>query len=161
MLRHGQEVNELVHSYPFRPDHELAGEFVRSNREPGDIVVAEDPLEQRWYAGPVDYWFRSFDDARRYLRIMPGGELRDIYVLSRILPEVSMLDSLALHAEGRVWLITSGETRSRRDRYLSQEQGRWLDRLEASGVPAVVGRDGWTRVYCLNCLPGALNRTDL
>ena len=34
---------------------------------PGDVVIAEDPLIQVWYAGPIDYWFRRWGDMYRFL----------------------------------------------------------------------------------------------
>jgi hypothetical protein len=70
-----------------------------------------------------------------------------------------IVDSLLAHAAGRVWVITSGETYVERDYYLDDAQRRWLDSLEATLAPVFTGRDGVTRVYCLNCSRGARART--
>ncbi len=153
-LRHGQPVNRLVHMYPFRPDHQAPGRFVRAARQPGDVVIAEDPLQQRWYAGTVEYWFRSYADARQYLYRAPDGSTRDFYVSSAVFPSQASLDSVLSHTPGRVWLITSGETAANRSYYLDDWQVRWLDSLAADRSPSFTGRDGATEVYCLNCVEG-------
>ncbi len=159
-LRHGEPVQATMHMVPFRPDHASPGRFVAERRRPGDILIAEDPLQQRWYAGPVDFWLRSFADGRLFVYRAPDGTLRDIYVNSRILSDVATVDSLLKHASGRVWVITSGETYGERDYYLDDAQRRWLDSLEATLAPEFTGRDGVTRVYCLNCSSGAPARSD-
>ncbi|UCG86413.1 MAG: glycosyltransferase family 39 protein [Gemmatimonadota bacterium] len=151
-LDHGQPVNEAVHMYPFRPDHASLGRFLREQRSQGDLVIAEDPLQQWWYAGdPIDYWLRSFADSRAFLYSTPTGELRDIYVGSQLL--TSSPDSLLDMAAGRVWLVTSGETAGLRSYFLDTAQARWLDSLETATEPAFVGRDGISKVFCLNCPP--------
>lgn len=150
-LRHGEEVNLGLHMYAFRPDHKGAGEFVRAQLAAGDVVIAEDPIEQHWYAGRADYWLRSFTDSRIYLNRAPDGQLHDIYVNSALLREESALDSLVGQSMGRVWLVTSGETFRNRSYYLDPWQRVWLDSLEQSRAPAFEGRDGATRVFCLNC----------
>lgn len=150
-LDHGQTVDADLHQQPFRPDHESAGEFIRSSRREGDLVVAEDPLQQRWYAGPVDYWFRRLGDARPFLFEAEDGSYRDMYVGSELISEPAVLDSVARTAGGSVWFVTSGETAHNRDWYLSSEQRRWLDSLERARRPAFVARDSVTSVYCLNC----------
>ena len=159
MLRHGEPVQATMHMVPFRPDHAAPGRFVAERRRPGDVVIAEDPLQQRWYAGPVDFWLRSFADGRQFVYRAPDGALRDIYVNSQILRDVAIVDSLLAHAAGRVWVITSGETYRERDYYLDDAQRRWLDSLEATLAPVFTGRDGVTRVYCLNCSTGVPART--
>lgn len=150
-LKHGEPVNELVHVYSFRPDHEASGEFVRRKRGLQDVLIAEDPLQQRWYAGRVDYWFRSYADSRRFLYEANDGRLRDIYVNSAPLHAESLLDSLVQRTAGSVWFVTSGETAFARQYYLEPWQQAWLDSLESARSPAFIGRDGVTRVYCLNC----------
>lgn len=149
-ISHGEPVDADLHQQPFRPDHRGAGLFVRAQRDEGDVVVAEDPLEQYWYAGNVHYWLRSYSDARAYLYETPGNQVRDIYVNSIHLREVSILDSLASQSN-RVWVVTSGETEHNRGYYLDGPQQRRLDSLEAVHRPAHVARDSATRVYCLNC----------
>jgi 4-amino-4-deoxy-L-arabinose transferase-like glycosyltransferase len=153
-LGHGEPVNEAVHMYPFRPDHASAGLYVREQRSERDIVIAEDPLQQWWYAGsPIDYWLRSYSDSRGFLSVTEEGRFRDIYVGSELLEVPLPVDSLLASPEGRVWLITSGENLTRRSYYLNVQQGMWLDSLENALVPSFVARDRATKVYCLNC-PG-------
>lgn len=150
-LQHGEPVNALIHMFPFHPDHRAPGRFVRENRRGGDLVVAEDPLVQAWYAGPIDYWFRRYPDMRRFLRVHEDGRLRDIYAGSAPLPDPATLDSIvAIHA-GRVWFITSGETTYATQYYLSPEQSTWLDSLRSVAEPVVQGEDGRSALYCLNC----------
>ncbi len=154
-LEHGEPVTTLVHMFPFRPDHKEPGEFVRRVRHPTDVVIAEDPIEQFWYAGkPIDYWLRSFQDSRMFVYQAEDGRLRDIYVNSELLIDPARIDSLAQRRTGRVWIITSGETVSDRGYYLDSLQHAWLDSLERTRQPAYVGRDGATKVYCLNCPNG-------
>ena len=67
--------------------------------EPGDIVIGEDAMELRWYAGQTDYWFRSLDDAGRYLYRDENDILRDIYVGAALLdgaPEDDVLRRAAM-----------------------------------------------------------------
>ena len=135
-----------------RPDHKGAGLFVREAIEPGDIVIAEDPLQQRWYVGRVDFWLRSLADAEMYVNRDDKGKLHDIYVWSELMTELP--DSTWLNQPDRnVWLITSLETDTRRDLYLSEDQRQWLSRVENSMTPAHLSRDGVTAVYCFGaCL---------
>lgn len=130
-----------------RPDHKGAGLFVRESLEPGDLVIAEDPLQQRWYVGRVDYWLRSFADASPYLNRNERGSLHDIYVWSELMADPPDSDWLQ-RPDRSVWLITSLETARRRDLYLSVDQRRWLEEIEAAYNPAHMGRDGQTAVYC-------------
>jgi 4-amino-4-deoxy-L-arabinose transferase-like glycosyltransferase len=157
-LEHGTEVDERIHMFSFRPDHRTIGRYVRDRRGASDIVVAEDASMQGWYAGPVDYWFRRQEDMRRYLRQHPEGRQRDIYVGSVALPDGSTLDSITAAAPGRVWFLTSGETAPLPEWYLTEEQRTWLDSVRHSRLPLLVGEDGVSAVYCLNCRPGSTER---
>ncbi len=150
-LRHGEAVNPRVHMFPFRPDHRSAGAYVRERRVASDIVIAEDPSVQHWYAGEIDYWFRRFGDMRQFLTRTGDGVYRDIYVGSRPLPDPSVIDSMLRRAPGRVWLITSGETQSFSEWYLSSDQRVWLDSLMEARSPDFVAEDGVTAVFCLTC----------
>jgi 4-amino-4-deoxy-L-arabinose transferase-like glycosyltransferase len=152
-LAHGQPVSEALNGFSFRPDHAAAGEFVRRNRSASDVVIAEDPLMQRWYAGPIDYWFRRYGDARVYLYRAPDGQERDHYVGSAIAANPQVVDSIVARANARVWLITSGETAPLHSWYLTAAQSAWLDSLVNARAPVFVGRDRATRVFCLNCAP--------
>ena len=140
-----------------RPDHRGPGLFVRNHLRPGDVVIAEDALEQRWYTGQVNRWFRSPDDARKFLFRDTKGQLRDIYVgalLQDDPPGPKLLDG----DDRAVWLITSGETALSRSWYLSPEQANWLDGIEATLEPEFEGADGLAGVYCFGRCP--LNSAD-
>jgi hypothetical protein len=141
--------------YSFRPDHASVGRYIREHRTEHDVVIAEDPLEQWWYAGdPINYWLRSYRDSRGFLFATPEGDVRDIYVGSKLLASPLAPDSLLESPEGRVWLVTSGETFPLRSYFLNPAQGQWLDSLETAREPSFVGRDGVTKVFCLNCETG-------
>ncbi len=151
---YGQRVPWYDQGLIGRPDHRGAGLFVRERLAPGDVVIAEDPLQQRWYVGQTDFWFRSMEDAGRYLRLDDEGFLRDIYVWSRLLPDPPSRDWFASQDQS-VWFITSLETAVRRDLYLEEDQIRWLEKIEAEQPAAFVGRDGQTRVFCFGACPNA------
>ena len=143
-----------------RPDHRGAGLFVRAAMQPDDIIIAEDPLQQRWYVGQVDYWLRSFRDARMYLRQTDDGSLHDIYVWSELMtdpPDASWLN----RPDRSVWLITSIETAGRRDIYLENDQLQWLTDIEKSNTPVHMSRDGVTAVYCFGACRLRLSVPDL
>jgi hypothetical protein len=149
---HGTPVPWNDPGMEIRPDHRGPGRFVREHAKPEDIVIAEDALEQRWYAGRVDYWYRSLDDARRYLYRDTDGALRDIYVGAELLAGPPAADLWA-RREGAVWLITSGETAGSRTWYLAPDQADWLDSLEARTSPLFIGEDGLSAVYCSGRCP--------
>jgi 4-amino-4-deoxy-L-arabinose transferase-like glycosyltransferase len=142
-----------------RPDHRGAGLYVRSVIEPGDIVIAEDPLQQKWYAGQADYWLRSFSDARRFLHRTEDGSLHDIYVWSKLMvdpPDASWLN----RPDRSVWLITSLETAYRRDLHLEDDQSEWLSNIENSTDPVYMSRDGLTAVFCFGACRTHLSDPD-
>ncbi len=150
-LRHGEPVNAQIHMFPLRPDHKGPGELLRRTRAPGDVIIAEDPLQQYWYAGsPIDYWLRSYQDSRKFVYQASDGRIRDIYVNSELVVNPARIDSMT-QSLGRVWLVTSGETYAERTHYLDVRQRTWLDSLEAHRSPVHTGLDGVTKVYCLNC----------
>ena len=150
-LEHGQPIAERPNQFPFRPDHKSAGQYVRRVRGPADIVIAEDASMQRWYAGPIHFWFRRYGDARAYLYASADGLLRETYGGSIIAANPHTVDSIAARTRSRVWLITSGETAPLHSWYLSAAQSRWLDSIAHVRAPAFVAQDTVTRVYCLNC----------
>ncbi|MCK5395826.1 MAG: glycosyltransferase family 39 protein, partial [Gammaproteobacteria bacterium] len=134
------------------PDHQSAGRFVRDRLQPSDIVVAEDASMQKWYAGRVDFWLRSYQDAKAYLYHADDGHLRDIYVNSRIVtPKVLEELSTMASIDQKIWIITSEETHKKRTYYLGKQQLQWLENIEDTIKPAHIGRDGITKVYCLGC----------
>ena len=150
--RHGSAVPWNDPDLVIRPDHRSSGRFVRRHAGPGDLVIAEDALEQRWYAGRVDYWFRSEKDASRYLYRDGTGVTRDIYVGAELLADPPS-PPLLQREEAAVWLITSGETADSRGWYLDPAQEAWLNRIEAAQEPVHRGGDGLTAVYCFGRCP--------
>lgn len=151
-LKYGEDADYQILTYPYYPDHQAPGRFVKARLRPGDVVVAEDPLQQWWYVRRVDYWLRNPDNHRAFLHRGGDGLMRDNYVASAVLtPE--LLTRLGQRETGRVWVITSGETAFKRDYYLSAAQRAWLETLEKTQSPRFTGRDGVTQVYCLGCPP--------
>jgi 4-amino-4-deoxy-L-arabinose transferase-like glycosyltransferase len=147
---YGDPMVERLFGFPLYPDHRGPGLFVRERATAGDIIVAEDALQQRWYIGRVDYWLRNEVESRRFLYQGEDGRPRDIYTGSAAAtPDV--LDSLSEDVGPKVWIITSAETAHRRSYYLTESQQRWLAKMEDSVAPVFTGRDGITRVYCLRC----------
>ncbi|NIO22175.1 MAG: hypothetical protein GTN76_15975, partial [Candidatus Aenigmarchaeota archaeon] len=55
-LTYGQPISPLFHGFPFHPDHQGAGRYVRANLDENDIVIAMDIFEQYYYVGRIDYW---------------------------------------------------------------------------------------------------------
>ena len=149
-LAYGEDADYLILTYPYYPDHQAPGRFVKAHLRAGDLVVAEDPLEQWWYVRQVDYWLRDPENHRAFLHVGRDGLLRDNYVASAILTD-DLLARLSKKKHARIWVITSGETAFKRDYYLSTAQLAWLDAIEQGQPPLFVGRDGVTKVYCLHC----------
>lgn len=148
-LTYGPVADPLALGFDIYPDHRGAGRFVAGQLGPGDIVVAEDSLQQRWYVGRVDYWLRNEIESAPFLYRHQDGHLRDIYVNSAAATP-AVLDALDAAAH-RIWVITSGETHGKLDYYLTERQRQWLDRVASTHQPRYAGADGVTRVYCVNC----------
>jgi uncharacterized membrane protein len=151
-VNYGDRLNEAALIFPFYPDHKFPGEYVAANRSPNDIVIAEDVLEQRWYAGTIDYWLRQYnaDTGGSFTYKGKDKKLHDIYVNS-IVATTEILDTISNDKSHRIWLITSGETYYQRDFYLKEEQRQWLENIESTQTPVFTGKDKITRVYCLHC----------
>lgn len=147
-LKHGEK-SDFV-NYESYPDHMSAGEFVRKNLNPTDIVIAEEAFTQKWYAGKVDYWFRDTAMHKDFLYKTNKGEIRDIYINSKI-GELDEIKRVLGEKGKRAWLITSGETYNKWEFYLNKAQQQWLFNIFKSHKPAFTGRDNVTRVYCFNC----------
>ena len=83
-VQHGDTLNKAAHIFSFYPDHKSPGEFVAMHRKSGDIVIAEDILEQQWYAGNVNYWLRNYNanTKGRFTYIANDGNIHDIYINS-------------------------------------------------------------------------------
>lgn len=150
-VSYGDPLDIPVHMFPTRPDHAGAGQFVRERLRTEDLVVAEDPLQQHWYIGRVDYWLRSLADARPFLSRTEGGTLTDVYVGSELLEDPQSLLERVDRTGERVWVITSAETLGRPTYYLSGDQRSFLRSVSERGRKMYAGRDGATDVFCLNC----------
>jgi hypothetical protein len=137
-LRYKQRIEASWHGFPFHPDHESAGTFVKSRLDVSDIVIAMDVCQQHYYIGRVNYWLTSLEN-RNAFGYLKEGRWYDIYTESPILTMEEELEGLLNRYAGRrVWLITSAEssppfTVPPRTTRLAQER--------------FVGRDGQTRVY--------------
>lgn len=149
-LRHGEAVNSRVHIFPFRPDHRGPGQFVRERLRPDDVVIAEDVLQQQWYAGRADWFLRNPADIRAFLRPAGHHVWEEIYVEAKILDDVNLARLLDTQLS-RVWIITSGEVHNMREWYLTERQRVWLDGIERSRQALFVGSDGVSSVYCIGC----------
>lgn len=152
-LAPGSITSPLTFGFPFYPDHQSAGIFVRKNSDETDIVVAEDALQQDWYTGRVDYWLRDPVSNRGFTYEDADGRRRDIYVNSLLLadPNAELACTSEVTKGITVWIITSGETLDKPDDYLSDTQRKWLDGIRSSTIPVFVGRDGKTSVYKISC----------
>ncbi len=137
-----------IFGWPY-PDHKTAGEYVKANLRDSDLVIAEDMLQQRWYAGKVDYWLRNHKTHHRPLFLNKDGEFRDIYVNS-IAVTPALLEEINGIKERRIWLITSAETSVDLTLYLSEQQIQWLTKIRANHDPVYTGRDALTQVFLLN-----------
>ena len=149
-LTYGDQTNQEAHIFPVHPDHKHTGEFVAAHSNSNDIIIAEDVIQQQWYAERVDYWLRDPQTHKKYLFSDTDNELHDIYVNSIVAtPEV--LNKLLALNNKRIWLITSGETFHQRQHYLSKKQRLWLETIEKNNQPVFTGKDNISFVYCLNC----------
>lgn len=159
-MTHGQATEPATHVFDIRPDHAGPGRYVAERLDARDLVVAEDPLQQTWYVGRVDYWLRHPDHTPGAVFRDEDGNLRDIYVGGRWPTHRDPLDEALASAQGRVWILTSAETVEERD--LTDDQRSWLDEIRRLHAPVHVGRDGVTTVYCVpprspagvSCPPG-------
>lgn len=132
--------------YRIHPDHKGAAEYVHRVHQPGDIVLAEDVLQQTYYLGRVDYWLIGERTAQKFTREIDGRRL-DIYTRTPVVTEAQELEALiALHARGAIYIIGSGE---------GQGDGRRVARgatlaplLEHANWDVVYrGRDNLTKVW--------------
>lgn len=128
------------------PDHRGAAAFIRSqNIEPGDILIAEDVLEQTYYLGSVDYWLISRKHARLYVHRVDGA-IRDFYTNTRVIDSGEQLQNvLDANAGRRIFIIGSGENqrdKRREIRGVGISEVLRSDRLEE----VFLGSDGTTQV---------------
>ncbi|MEO2048073.1 MAG: glycosyltransferase family 39 protein [Pirellulales bacterium] len=147
-ISHGQSVDSSVHMFSFRPDHANPGQFVRAHAKDNDVIIAVDMLEQAWYIGRVDYWLRSFSDAKNFLYLDESGSRRDIYVSSQLLETQTEIDMLMTEVRDHaLWVITSGEIDLASSSALNTVQREWLSELDRSDAEVFIGKDGRTKVY--------------
>ncbi|MEE9422708.1 MAG: glycosyltransferase family 39 protein [Gammaproteobacteria bacterium] len=149
-LTYGENTNQTSHIFRAHPDHKQTGRYVAEHSKPDDIIIAEDILQQRWYAGRVDYWLRNNENHANFLYTGSDSKLHDIYVNS-IAATPEILDTLLANEDKRIWLITSGETYYQRKHYLNNKQQSWLDAIKKNNTPVLTGRDNISFVYCLHC----------
>ena len=133
--------------YTINPDHKGAAEFMRTQPLlPGDVIVAEDSLQQQYYLGHVDYWLNSKKIAQQFV-YEKDGVVRDFYTDAVLIGSGEELQALIDKPDrGTIYLIGSGE---------NQEDGRAT--MRAFGIAEVMakpefveifrGRDGYTRVW--------------
>ena len=145
------ELAAVVNSgYERYPDHKGAAEFVTSlPLAEGDIVIAEDVLQQTYYLGKVDYWLRSFSNGKGFVRSI-GGKNLDQYTNTPLIgsgPE--LLRVLEENAGKRVVVIGSGEIRPDNDEWARGHGIREVLQSERLEV-AYEGRDGITKVWVHN-----------
>lgn len=151
-LNAAQRINS---GYARYPDHKGAADFMRTQRiVPQDIVVAEDPQQQVYYFGPVDYWLMSRKHARRFVHEV-NREIRDFYTGSLVIDSGEALAQLLeRHPERRIFIVGSGE--NRRDERRELRGFGIFEMLESDRFEVLfVGRDGFTKVWRARARPGA------
>lgn len=126
------------------PDHASVGNYVRERLQPGDIVVATDVLQQRWYIGKADFWLRNETDVSIYVYKDWEGKIRDIYVNAEYLDADHAAEVLA--SNKRVWVVVSSIDVDEHWAFSSSER-EFLAAVQARGKLALKGRDGKSAVY--------------
>lgn len=149
-LGYGDNANRIALIFPVYPDHKHPGKYVARHSNSDDLILAEDILQQQWYAEKVDYWLRNHHSHMSYLYKDSDQRMRDIYVNS-IAATAEILADLETETSTKIWLITSAESHHERKYYLSDAQLAWLESIEESHTPVFTGMDGISRVYCLHC----------
>jgi 4-amino-4-deoxy-L-arabinose transferase-like glycosyltransferase len=140
-------INVVTAGVHGHPDHKGAALFVRSlPRQPDDIVLAEDVLQQTFYLGHVDYWLIGRKHARHFVQLI-DGQVRDFYTNTPVIDDDAQLLALIERAHGRrILIIGSGENQSDRRR---DQRGPGISRVLNSDLVETlyVGRDGLTEVW--------------
>jgi hypothetical protein len=133
--------------YSIHPDHKGAAEFIRSIRpRPDDVIVAEDPLQQTYYLGHVDFWLRGMNSAAEFVHLK-GGVLRDIYTDTPLIGSGAELMALVERRDrGAIYVIGNGEVKGD-DLRLSRSGGIYEALLQPIFVPVFLGRDRVTQVW--------------
>jgi hypothetical protein len=119
------------------PDHKGAAEFIKSlHLQPGDVLVAEDVLQQTYYLGRVDYWLLTRQVAHPFI-YEARGELRDFYTSTRLIGTGAELEALIERSDrGAVYVIGSGE---------NQQDGR--RHMRGDGIYEVLASPKFERVF--------------
>ncbi len=144
-LTYGQPISPLFHGFPFHPDHQGAGRYVRANLDENDIVISMDIFEQYYYVGRIDYWLIKGSDALQF-SYGSGRERYDIYTNTRVLGAKRDLEEiLSQRIENRVWIITSAEFTGKHANFVPRGVNDFLS--ESKERLIYVGRDNRTNVY--------------
>ena len=149
-LNYGESNRALILGFEIYPDHKSAGQYVMQYAGERDTVIVEDALQQYWYIGRELVWLSDEVANNTFMYIDSAGELRDIYVNSKVLRSTET-ESICNDRSQTIWLVTSAETENRRDLYLSEKNREWLDRVRRDFSAVYVGRDKITSVYRLLC----------
>jgi 4-amino-4-deoxy-L-arabinose transferase-like glycosyltransferase len=133
-------------SYGDHPDHKGAAQYMRElGLAPGDVVIAEDVLQQTYYLGAVDYWLRHMRDARPFLR-WDGSRLVDWYTATPVIGDAEALRALLSKPDrGAVYVIGSAEGYEGRGYRLGAGILALFEQVENDVV--FIGRDGVTRIW--------------
>ena len=133
--------------YSIHPDHKGAAAFIQSiHPRPGDVIVAEDALQQTYYLGRIDYWLRGMNNAAQFVH-MKGGALRDVYTDAPLLGTGAALMALVERRDrGAIYVIGTGEFRGD-DLRLIRSDGIYEVLQQPIFVPVFLGRDGVTQVW--------------
>jgi hypothetical protein len=144
-LDYGQQVAASIHGFPFHPDHQGVGRYVKTQRLVADVVVAMDVQQMAYHLGAVDYWLTAPSNASRF-SYHDGSERRDIYTGSLILDSLPALRRVVSQREGqRVWVVTSAELTGSLEHLVPPGVEEQLTHWEEHLV--YVARDGQSRVF--------------
>jgi hypothetical protein len=139
-LDYNQDIPQILHGYPYHPDHQGAGQYVKKHLHNDDVVIAMDVFEQAFYVGKVDYWLRVDEGMQQY-SYQHNGEWFDKYTRSRLVTSPQGVDAiLQQHKDKTIWLITSSENQKGLETLLPQH-------VVDCGCEVYLGRDKQTRVY--------------
>ncbi len=126
------------------PDHASVGTYVRERLQQGDVVVATDVLQQRWYVGQADYWLRNEKDVQIYIYEDKDDRIRDIYVNAEYL-SANHAERL-LNGDKRVWVIVSSID-VKEDWAFGAPEREFVQSVETAQPAIFTGRDGRSAVY--------------
>ena len=133
--------------YTIHPDHKGAAEYIRSiGTRPGDLIVAEDSLQQTYYLGHIDFWLRGMQDAAQF-SYLKDGTLHDIYTDAPLIGDgESLLALVARRNRGTIYIIGSGEVRGE-ELPIFRSDGIFEALRRPIFVPIFLGRDGLTQIW--------------